>query len=101
MAQQPSLSPSAALARHWRSGELLRPHLAHGNDYIGRNIQAACRQPDRLRVRRFIQAIGLTFVGAQKRIQPLNPDLVVDLPDLRGRRVVEHHFFGEFPLYQE
>ncbi len=49
--------------------------------------------------------LGLTgvfaFVGAQKRVKPLNADLVVDLADMGGLRVGDDHVRGEIPFDQK
>src|SRR6266852_18384 len=60
--------------------ELLRPQFAiHFDDHICRDVQPSRRLPDRLSVGRFVQAVSLLFVGAEKRKQPLHTNVRVDL----------------------
>ena len=82
-----------------RRGNKLRPYFAYRNDHVVRNIQTACRRPDRLRAGRFIQAIGLALVRAQNR--PLNADLIVYLLDFSDGNAVVNEFLSEIPFDQE
>src|SRR6185437_7278354 len=74
---------------------------ADGNDDVGRNVQAAGRDPDRFLVRCFVEAIGLALVRAEEGKQPLDTDVIIDLLDLQEARVVELHLFRKISLDQE
>ena len=86
-----SLDP--ALAEH--GGAQFSPNL---DDDVGWYVVAARRGADRLRIRRFIEAIGLSLVGAEEGNYPCHALLVVDPFDAFGRILRQNDLLGKVPL---
>lgn len=55
----------------------LRSQIADFDDHVGRNVIAARGGSDSVGTRCLIEAVGLLFVGAKEREEPLNTFLVV------------------------
>jgi len=68
------------------------------DDHIGWYVHATRRSADRIWVRRFIEAIGLPLVRAEKGKYPRHALLVVDLFDIVGVLLRHADLFGEVPL---
>jgi len=67
--------------------ELLRPQFTiHLDNHIRRDVQPSRRLTDHLGAGSLVQAVGLLFVGAEKREEPLDADVGIDLRD-RGDTV--------------
>src|SRR5712692_4465321 len=75
-------------------------YLTHFDDHVGRYIQAACGLANRLGVVCFVQAIGLSLVGAEKRKEPVNAHVGVDLLDCGGNLRRRLNLLREIPLDQ-
>jgi hypothetical protein len=67
------------LAKRGHRGGIGADFRADFDDRVGRDVEAPGRGADGLGIRRLIEAIGLSLIGAQEREQPLDTDLVVDL----------------------
>jgi class 3 adenylate cyclase len=75
--------------------------LADLDDGIGRDTQPLGRGTDRLGIWGLVEAIGLPLISAQKREQPLDADLVVDLFNDGLRFRIGLHDLGKIPLDQK
>src|SRR5262249_39091020 len=80
------------------SGEHLGSELGNLDDYVGRDIGPPRGDPDRLGIRRLIEAVGFPLVGAEEREQPSHPFLIVDLPNLVGALLGHFQGFGKIPF---
>src|ERR1700745_355624 len=71
------------------------------NDDIRRKTSASGSLPDGIRAFCFVEAICLSFIRRQERLQPFDTGLIVDLDDSLevGRRGVQRR--GEISFYHE
>ena len=79
--------------------KLFRTHLSNWNDNVRRHIQSFRRRQNRLCARRFVETVTLAFIGAEKGIKPLHPDLVIHLLDARGVIIGQGDFFSKIAFY--
>jgi hypothetical protein len=79
--------------------EHIRPNLpVNFNDYIGGDVVSSCRRPNSFRIRRFIEAIGLSLVGAKEREDPLHAFLIIDQIDLFNPILRKVELFRKIPF---
>src|SRR5271166_3391911 len=68
------------------------------DDGVARYVVAAGRRADRLRVRRFIEAIGLLLVGAEEGKDPCHALLAVDPFDAFDSILRQHYLLSKAPF---
>jgi hypothetical protein len=71
------------------------------DDHVCRDVQASCCFSYGLRTGGFVQAVGLLFIRAEEREQPLNADIGVDVGQIRRQLAIHLLLLGEIPLDAE